>query len=63
MIFDDYELGGPDQVKRGVDAFVDAYWKRVVVVGTAAGQVAVRKERVANGSLYLDVMPVQPLEQ
>jgi len=32
LIFDDYGWGGPDMVKRGIDAFLSAFYKRIEVI-------------------------------
>lgn len=45
LIFDDYGWGGPDMVKRGIDAFVHAYFKRIKVLGTKDSQVFVQRTR------------------
>ncbi len=43
MIFDDYGWGGPDLTKRGIDAFVRGYYKRVTALGLRETQMFVRK--------------------
>ena len=32
LIFDDYGWGGPDLTARGIDAFLDGYYKRVTII-------------------------------
>jgi SAM-dependent methyltransferase len=44
LIFDDYGWGGPDMVKRGIDAFLLAYFKRIsLIVLDHVTQTIVRK--------------------
>lgn len=43
MIFDDYGYGGPDLTKKGIDAFVSGYHKRVKVLGEQNNQLFVIK--------------------
>jgi predicted O-methyltransferase YrrM len=43
MIFDDYGWGGPDLTKRGIDAFVWGYHKRISYLGQMDSQVFIRK--------------------
>lgn len=45
LIFDDYGWGGPDLTKRGIDAFLNGYHKRIVVLGQRESQVFVQKKR------------------
>jgi predicted O-methyltransferase YrrM len=46
LIFDDYGWGGPDLTKRGIDAFISGYHKRVHTLGlTKTSQMIVRKIR------------------
>jgi predicted O-methyltransferase YrrM len=46
LIFDDYGWGGPDLTKRGIDAFIGGYHKRIKVLGIAGGvQVIIQKLR------------------
>lgn len=45
LIFDDYGWGGPDLTKRGIDAFVHAYHKRIIVLGQRESQVFVQKKK------------------
>jgi len=45
MIIDDYGWGGPDLTKRGIDAFLSGYHKRVTRLGMVETQVFLRKER------------------
>ena len=43
MIFDDYGWGGPDLTKRGIDAFLLGYYKRITYLGQMDSQVFIRK--------------------
>jgi predicted O-methyltransferase YrrM len=43
LIFDDYGWGGVDMTKRGIDAFISGYYKRIKYVGYFATQVFVEK--------------------
>jgi predicted O-methyltransferase YrrM len=43
MIFDDYGWGGTDLTKRGVDAFLKGYYKKVKFVGLIDSQVIIQK--------------------
>jgi predicted O-methyltransferase YrrM len=43
IIFDDYGWGGPDLTKRGIDAFIHAYYKKISLIGMQNSQVFVRK--------------------
>jgi predicted O-methyltransferase YrrM len=43
MIFDDYGLGGLDLTKRGIDAFLSAYHKRIHFIGIKNNQLFVEK--------------------
>ena len=43
LIFDDYGWGGPDLTKRGIDAFLHGYYKRIRVLGEKESQVFVKK--------------------
>jgi hypothetical protein len=45
LIFDDYGWGGPDLTKRGIDAFMNGYHKRITVLGERESQVFIRKNR------------------
>jgi len=45
MIWDDYGWGGADLTKRGIDAFINAYHKRLQYLGMRETQVFVRKIR------------------
>jgi hypothetical protein len=45
MIFDDYGWGGPDLTKRGIDAFLHSYFKRIEILGHSNTQIFVRKIR------------------
>jgi predicted O-methyltransferase YrrM len=45
LIFDDYGWGGPDLTKRGIDAFLHGYHKRIVILGEKESQVFVQKKR------------------
>ncbi|MBM4225389.1 MAG: class I SAM-dependent methyltransferase [Gammaproteobacteria bacterium] len=43
MIFDDYGWGGPDLTKRGIDSFLNGYYKRIKILGEKASQVFIEK--------------------
>lgn len=43
MIFDDYNFGGLDVTKRGIDAFLTAYRDRIEYIGFFGGQIFIRK--------------------
>jgi len=43
LIFDDYNFGGLDVTKRGVDAFLTAYRDRIQYLGFFGGQIFVKK--------------------
>jgi predicted O-methyltransferase YrrM len=43
MIFDDYGWGGPDLTKRGIDAFLWGYYKRITYLGQIDSQLFIRK--------------------
>lgn len=43
MIFDDYGWGGPDLTKRGIDAFVSGYHKRIELLGENNTQLFIKK--------------------
>jgi SAM-dependent methyltransferase len=43
LIFDDYGWGGPDLTKRGIDAFLNGYYKRIKVLGKHNTQVFVQR--------------------
>lgn len=43
MIFDDYNYGGLDCTKRGVDAFLTAYRDRIKYIGFYGGQIFLKK--------------------
>lgn len=45
LVFDDYGWGGPDLTKRGIDAFINGYHKRIIVLGQRESQVFVQKIR------------------
>lgn len=44
MIFDDYNFGGLDVTKRGVDAFLTAYRDRIQYIGYYGGQIFIQKK-------------------
>jgi predicted O-methyltransferase YrrM len=44
MIFDDYNYGGLDCTKRGVDAFLTAYRDRIEYLGFYGGQIFLKKK-------------------
>ncbi len=43
MIFDDYGWGGPDLTQRGIDSFLQGYYKRIRVLGMRDSQVFIQK--------------------
>lgn len=43
MIFDDYGWGGPDLTKRGIDAFLSGYHKKIRRIGQRNTQVIIQK--------------------
>lgn len=43
MIFDDYGWGGDDLTKRGIDAFLSGYHKRIKYLGMNNIQVFIMK--------------------
>ena len=43
MIFDDYGWGGADLTKKGIDAFLNGYYKRIKVLGLKNTQVFITK--------------------
>lgn len=43
LIFDDYGWGGPDLTQRGIDAFNNAYYKKIKVLGNIRSQVFCQK--------------------
>lgn len=45
IVFDDYGWGGPDLTKRGIDAFLNGYHKRITVLGQRESQVFVQRTR------------------
>jgi predicted O-methyltransferase YrrM len=44
LIFDDYGWGGPDLTKRGIDAFIHGYHKKLDVIGNKSSQVFIKKK-------------------
>ena len=44
LIFDDYGWGGADMTKRGIDAFLHGFDKRIEVLGISNGQVFLQKK-------------------
>ena len=38
LIFDDYGWGGPDLTQRGIDGFVNGYYKRIKVLNDGKPQ-------------------------
>ena len=40
MIFDDYEWG---EVKKGIDAFLSAYYKKIIYLGLVDDQIFIKK--------------------
>lgn len=45
LVFDDYGWGGDDLTKRGIDAFISGYHKRIKYLGIRDSQVFVEKVR------------------
>jgi len=43
MIFDDYGWGGPDLTKRGIDSFINGYYKKIKVLGMKDSQIFIEK--------------------
>jgi hypothetical protein len=43
MIFDDYGLGGPDLTQRGIDAFLNGYYKKIKTMLVYNSQVFIKK--------------------
>jgi SAM-dependent methyltransferase len=43
MIFDDYGWGGPDLTKRGIDSFLNGYYKKIKILGQKETQVFIQK--------------------
>lgn len=43
LIFDDYGWGGPNLTKRGIDAFLNGYYKRIKLLGQQNTQVFVQR--------------------
>jgi len=43
MIFDDYGWGGPDLTQRGIDGFLNAYHKKIKVLGLKESQMFIKK--------------------
>jgi len=43
MIFDDYGWGGPEYVKKGIDAFLSAYSKRIEYLNNIDTQIFIKK--------------------
>jgi predicted O-methyltransferase YrrM len=43
IIFDDYGWGGPDMTTRGIEAFINAYHKKIEVLGSKESQVFIKK--------------------
>lgn len=44
MIFDDYGSGGPDLTKRGIDSFLNGYYKRIHLKALKNNQVFIQKQ-------------------
>ena len=44
LIFDDYGWGGPDLTQRGIDAFLNGYYKKINFIGEKASQVFIQKK-------------------
>uniref|UniRef100_A0A6C0E0V9 Methyltransferase n=1 Tax=viral metagenome TaxID=1070528 RepID=A0A6C0E0V9_9ZZZZ len=45
MIFDDYGWGGPDMTKKGIDAFISGYHKRIETIGLERSQMIVKRTK------------------
>jgi hypothetical protein len=43
MIFDDYGWGGPDLTQKGIDAFINGYYKRIKNLGESNTQMFIKK--------------------
>ena len=43
LIFDDYEWGGPNMTKRGIDGFLSGYHKKIEKIGLQKDQLFIRK--------------------
>ena len=43
MIFDDYGWGGLDLTKRGIDSFLNGYYKKIKILGQKETQVFIQK--------------------
>jgi hypothetical protein len=43
MIYDDYGWGGPDLTQRGIDAFMQGYYRRITFLGEKGSQVFIKK--------------------
>jgi hypothetical protein len=43
MIFDDYGWGGPDLTQRGIDAFLNGYYKKIKKIGEKKSQMFIQK--------------------
>jgi len=44
LIFDDYGWGGPDLTQRGIDAFLNGYYKKINFICEKASQVFIQKK-------------------
>ena len=44
LIFDDYGWGGPDLTQRGIDAFLNGYYKKINFIGEKASQFFIQKK-------------------
>jgi predicted O-methyltransferase YrrM len=44
LIFDDYGWGGPDLTQRGIDAFLNGYYKKINFIGEKTSQVFIQKK-------------------
>jgi predicted O-methyltransferase YrrM len=44
MIFDDYNWGGPELTKRGIDGFLSGYHKRINILGEEKTQLFIQKK-------------------
>jgi predicted O-methyltransferase YrrM len=43
MIFDDYGWGGPDLTQKGIDAFLNGYYKKIIKLGEKESQLFIKK--------------------
>lgn len=43
MIFDDYGWGGPELTQKGIDAFLNGYYKKIIKLGEKESQLFIKK--------------------